>query len=340
MGYARCILLFNDGFTSYYFSSWSAIMNSILHQALRSATSALSNFARKPSFWQDFELAFGADFDRAQATQIRQGLIDQEFSLPVQVVPDQDMGMATGAYAEATDTVYLRESFVAGGNVAAISAVIVEELGHAIDSRINKVETPGDEGAIFRLLVGGAKIAQNLLAELQAEDDWATILVDGQQLVVEMAVINGTEGNDTLNGTADADTINGLAGNDVINGDITGAIPGVGDTINGGLGADKVTANLGSVIDGGNDLGAYDSLDLVYKGSDNVRLIVNGDGSGTDDFGTTFQGIEGLVINFTDSTGNHYIDRSADNRNSTFSYYGGKGKDTIIGGAGSGILGL
>jgi hypothetical protein len=47
-------------------------MNDILQQALQSATSALSNFARKPNFWQDFELAFGKDFDCTQATQIRQ----------------------------------------------------------------------------------------------------------------------------------------------------------------------------------------------------------------------------------------------------------------------------
>jgi hypothetical protein len=95
-------------------------MNGTLEQALRSATIAISNFARKPSFWQDFALAFGQDFDRTQATKIRQGLIDQEFSLPVQVVPDQGMGVATGAFAPATDTVYLRESFVAGGDISAI----------------------------------------------------------------------------------------------------------------------------------------------------------------------------------------------------------------------------
>jgi hypothetical protein len=174
----------------------SNVMNGNLQQALRSATTSLSNFALRPSFWQDFGLAFGQGFDRTQATKIRQGLIDQEFSLPVQVVPDQGMGIATGAFAAATDTVYLRESFVAAGDISAISAVIVEEFGHAIDSRVNKIETPGDEGAIFRLLVGGAKIAQNLLSELQAEDDWGTILVDGQQLAVEMAVIQGTGGND------------------------------------------------------------------------------------------------------------------------------------------------
>src|SRR5215470_10578259 len=62
-----------------------------------------------------------------------------------------------------------------------------------------------------------------------------------------MAIINGTNGDDTLIGTADNDTINGLDGNDVLDG-------GAGnDTLNGGLGIDLarytnatggITANL------------------------------------------------------------------------------------------------
>jgi hypothetical protein len=146
------------------------------------------------------------------------------------------MGIATGAFAAATDTVYLRESFVAAGDIAVISAVIVEEFGHAIDSRINKVETPGDEGAIFSLLVNGIRMTKNLLSELRQEDDWGTILVDGQWLLVEMAIINGTNGADTLTGTTGSDTINGLDGNDSLLGQ------GGVDVLNGGTGDDQLFA--------------------------------------------------------------------------------------------------
>jgi hypothetical protein len=62
-----------------------------------------------------------------------------------------------------------------------------------------------------------------------------------------MAIINGTNGDDTLTGTSDNDTINGLDGNDVLDG-------GAGnDILNGGLGIDLarytnatggITANL------------------------------------------------------------------------------------------------
>ncbi|MEH1886249.1 MAG: calcium-binding protein [Nostoc sp.] len=47
-----------------------------------------------------------------------------------------------------------------------------------------------------------------------------------------MAIINGTNGNDTLNGTNDNDLINGLAGDDILNGN------GGYDTLDGGTGDD------------------------------------------------------------------------------------------------------
>jgi hypothetical protein len=59
------------------------MMNGNLQQALRAAAVSLSNFAKGNSFWPDFKLAFGEDFDRSQAQAIRQELIDQSFARPV-----------------------------------------------------------------------------------------------------------------------------------------------------------------------------------------------------------------------------------------------------------------
>ncbi|MEH2216983.1 MAG: calcium-binding protein [Nostoc sp.] len=55
-----------------------------------------------------------------------------------------------------------------------------------------------------------------------------------------MAIINGTNGNDTLNGTTDNDLINGLAGDDILNGN------GGYDTLNGGAGDDTFSLYTGS----------------------------------------------------------------------------------------------
>jgi FG-GAP-like repeat/RTX calcium-binding nonapeptide repeat (4 copies) len=242
------------------------------------------------------------------------------------------MGVATGAYAAATDTVYLQESFVATGDISDISAVIVEELGHAIDSRVNTQETPGDEGAIFRLLVGGIKIAQHLLAELRREDDWGTITVDGQQLVVEMAVINGTAGADYLIGTLESDQINGLEGDDVILAYSLNASQNNGgiDTLNGGAGNDTIFAALGNTIDGG---AGRDSLTIVNDTpravAANLTFDANGNATGTD--GTSIKNIENFTFigNFRDD----YVNAGAFSSDNVFDT--GGGKDTLIGGSGN-----
>jgi Ca2+-binding RTX toxin-like protein len=216
-----------------------------LQQASQLASTALSNFAGEQHFWQNFELAFGNNYDRSTADSIRQEAIDGTLMLPIRVLDDAAMGVAIGAYAAATETIYLQDNFVKSGNVRAISAVIIEELGHLIDSKVNHVETPGDEGAIFRLLVGGKIISANLLKELKMEDDWGTILVDGQQLQVEMAtVINGTDSNDLINGSSGDEIINTLAGDDTID-------SGLGlDTVDGGLGNDLLIVNYANTSRG------------------------------------------------------------------------------------------
>jgi Ca2+-binding RTX toxin-like protein len=55
-----------------------------------------------------------------------------------------------------------------------------------------------------------------------------------------MALINGTNGNDSLNGTNGDDTINGLAGNDSLFG-LAG-----NDILDGGTGADRMEGGDGS----------------------------------------------------------------------------------------------
>src|SRR4051794_35562413 len=55
-----------------------------------------------------------------------------------------------------------------------------------------------------------------------------------------MAIINGTDGDDSLNGTPDADTISGLGGNDTLNG-VEGD-----DILSGGAGADTLDGAAGN----------------------------------------------------------------------------------------------
>jgi Ca2+-binding RTX toxin-like protein len=326
-------------------------MNTNLQQALQFATNALSDFARGMNFWSGFELAFGQDYDREKAELIRQSAIDGTFMVPVRVIDDRSMGIASGAFAAATDTIYLRDSLIRSGNIRSIGAVILEELGHAIDSRVNRVETPGDEGAIFQMLTNGYDICADLLAKLKVEDDWGTIVVDHQTLIVEMAVINGTSGNDFLSGTNIGDVISGLAGNDSIyggdgndsiyGGDGTDTIYGgnelslgsANDFLDGGNGNDYFSITSGSsTINGGSGI---DTLFLNrYKSKVSSAITFSYDGSGVSSDGITIQNIE--KFSFYGSEGNDFADLSA---TAYANYlYGNTGQDTLFGGSGNDTL--
>ena len=75
-----------------------------------------------------------------------------------------------------------------------------------------------------------------------------------------MAVLNGTNNNDTLNGTIDVDTLNGGMGNDLLNGDTAN------DTLNGDEGNDSLNGGAGDdLLNGGpeTDLGLIDDSEDV-----------------------------------------------------------------------------
>jgi Ca2+-binding RTX toxin-like protein len=68
----------------------------------------------------------------------------------------------------------------------AVAGLLLEEIGHKLDRVLNgSVDSPGDEGAIFRSLVTGQRLSPEMWAGLRAEDDHATILLDGKQIAIE-----------------------------------------------------------------------------------------------------------------------------------------------------------
>ncbi|MFM6074119.1 MAG: hypothetical protein ACKPB9_21445, partial [Dolichospermum sp.] len=58
-------------------------------------------------------------------------------------------------------------------------------IGHFIDAQINLSDSAGDEGAIFAALVQGYSLDTQTLQALKAEDDHATITINGQVVAVE-----------------------------------------------------------------------------------------------------------------------------------------------------------
>ncbi|BAQ65372.1 choice-of-anchor Q domain-containing protein [Geminocystis sp. NIES-3709] len=160
---------------------------------LNTIQTQLSNFANSESFWKDFELIFGTQFDRSIAENIKNQWINGEFGdLPAIRVLDSDMGLIVGAYAHSTNTIYLSQHFLDTATAQQIQAVLLEEIGHYVDSLINNEDSEGDEGEIFSALVSGVKLNELQLQTLKVQNDHFSIVVDGQPLQVEAAIITVT----------------------------------------------------------------------------------------------------------------------------------------------------
>ena len=195
-------------------------MTSTLLPLLPSVYDVLFNFAQSDGFWANLETAFGTSYDVVKATQLRQQWKSRNFSQipPIEVLSDEVLGTANGAYASSTNKIYLSASFLNTASSAAIVNVILEEIGHYVDAQINQVDSAGDEGAIFAELVQGNSLDVATLDALRAENDQTTIIVNGEIIQVEQADFTGTPGNDNITGTSGDDNIYGLDGNDTLSG--------------------------------------------------------------------------------------------------------------------------
>ena len=136
------------------------------------------------AFHETMRTAFGDAYDVGQAEALRQKALAGDFSwLPrVEYVGADVLGGANGAYDKQAGVVYLNEA-LRGSELAA--QTFVEEAGHHIDTLINKSDAAGDEGELFRRILGGESLSQAQIQEVKAENDMGTITVDGREVQVE-----------------------------------------------------------------------------------------------------------------------------------------------------------
>ena len=107
-----------------------------------------------------------------------------------------------------------------------------------------------------------------------------------------MAILIGTEGNDSLAGTLEADSLSGLAGQDTLGGG------GGADTVRGGDGADTI---FDDAANGAGDMLFGEAGDDVLDVSFNVRLptavlLDGGDGDDRISVFSAFADLRGLVV--------------------------------------------
>ncbi len=117
----------------------------LMGQALQVVKEELVQFASRPQFQAKLRLAFGEELETNQAEALAQAWQARDFGVipPLEVRSAAELGGANGAYARATNTIYLSREFLAANqmNHAAISQVLLEEMGHAIDVFFNQSES-------------------------------------------------------------------------------------------------------------------------------------------------------------------------------------------------------
>ena len=167
-------------------------------QAMSEVYGDLSKFAADPDFATKLNVPFGENWDAAAAKTLAEAWFQGDFSeIPqVKVVSSAEIGGANGAFAAATDTIYLSKEFLAGNaaNPAAVADVLLEEIGHSVDARLNVADSPGDEGAIFGAVVQGKELSEGELQALKSEDDRATATIGGKVIEIEKQQLVGSQG--------------------------------------------------------------------------------------------------------------------------------------------------
>ncbi len=149
----------------------------------------LQEFAAEPNFTDKMNLAFDDSWNVETANTITQQWLTGDFSqIPeIEVVSTDDIAGADGAFAGATESIYISQEWLElnASNPGAIASVVLEEIGHYVDSEINIVDATGDEGAIFSAVVRGEELSATEVARLKAEDDSAVAVIDGQEISIE-----------------------------------------------------------------------------------------------------------------------------------------------------------
>lgn len=139
--------------------------------------------------------SFGQVSNVGAANELRTGIVSGDMqSMPrIHLVDSADLHGALGAYSGTTDTIFLDRALV-GTELG--QQTLLEELGHAIDSRINTVDSAGDEGELFRLNVQGDAVSASELRRIRNENDAGSLSINGQSVAVEFRQSAGYSGPD------------------------------------------------------------------------------------------------------------------------------------------------
>lgn len=157
-----------------------------LDLALLSLEQRLQAWAADVGMFADvLQQAFGATANSTAAEALRECLLGEGLGLSLELAPLTGL---RGAYAAATSSagerILLNSDWLPTASADELEAVLLEELGHGIDQRLNGAsDSPGDEGEIFSALLRGITPSDASFRE----DDRRWIEIGGQLRLVEAA---------------------------------------------------------------------------------------------------------------------------------------------------------
>jgi hypothetical protein len=143
--------------------------------------------------WCSDELAFSSIISRAfgitedsALSALRTEVISGSFIPSPLLLDDAAMAGAKGGYVNSAEAggewIVLNRTWLQTASATQVKAVVLEEIGHAIDYRLHQSrDSPGDEGEVFSALIRG--LSPSSEAEIENDHQW--ILLNGSQVRME-----------------------------------------------------------------------------------------------------------------------------------------------------------
>src|SRR5919202_1608373 len=163
----------------------------LLDTSLQNVRRFLTEFATDGIFHTKIETAFGNNFNTELLAELNQSWKTGNFAeIPtIEIRRTAELNGLNGAFFNETNTIYLSQDYLTqnAANSSAITDVLLQEIGHFIDSKINVSDTPGEEGEIFSALVQGQTLDNQQLQQLRTQNNSTTITLDGRTIPLEAA---------------------------------------------------------------------------------------------------------------------------------------------------------
>jgi len=322
----------------------------IWEQALAKARGLLANLISDPNREALFADVFGhAGSDPASFAANLQNLIanlgGEGLRIAVYLRSDGELAGAFAAYAASGHTgserIYVNADKLNNGllDVTLATSMLLEEFGHALDWRLNGgADSPGDEGQLFAAEVSGVVLTAEQRALIDAEDDTATLTIEGVEVLVELATFTATTGTDNPALSTDNDTVTVTDTTQIQ----------AADTFSGGAGTDTIAIGVvgagvsvdlsAAASDGSAGFLSFEAIQFLNtSGTSTATFAAEQFGSGKIELTSSFTGTDstqGVVINLAAAgsiDASLFIINSWSNAADSFTFAGSIGNDTIVG---------